>query len=110
MAYLKAGQMKITVSRETVTGTDMPGTRKLDFCEACVEKKSHRALFKPVGEVEAKKRLELVHSDVAGLMRTQSFGRARYFVTFIDDCSRCVTLYPIHINWMCWISLKNAKQ
>ena len=95
MAHLNPGQMKIMVSRDMVTGTDMPGTGKLDFCEACAEGKSHRAPFKPVGEVQSKKRLELVHSDVAGPMKTESFGGARYFVTFIDDYSRCVTVYPI---------------
>ncbi len=64
---MHAGQMKTMFSREMVTGTDMPETRKLDFC---AEGKSHRALFKPVGEVQSKKRLELVHSDVAGPMKT----------------------------------------
>ena len=95
MAHLNAGQMKTMVSREMVTGVDIPETGKLDFCEACAEGKSHRAPFKPVGEVQSKKRLELVHSDVAGPMKTESLGGARYFVTFIDDFSRCVTVYPI---------------
>ena len=94
MAHLNAGQMKTMVSREMVTGTDMPRTGKLDFCEACAEGKSHRAPFKPVGEVQSKKRLQLVHSDVAGPMKTESFGDARYFVTFNDNYSRCVTVYP----------------
>ena len=35
MAHLNTSHMKTTVSREIVTGTDMPGTGKLDFCEAC---------------------------------------------------------------------------
>ena len=41
------------------------------------------------------RRLELIHSDVAGQMKTESFGGAKYFVTFIDDYSRCVTVYPM---------------
>ena len=57
--------------------------------------KSHRAPFKAVGEVQSKKGLELVHSDVGGPMKTESLGGARYFVTFIDEYSRCVTVYPI---------------
>ena len=57
MAHLNAGHIKTMVSNEIVTGTDMPGTGKLDFCEACVEGKSHRAPFKAVGEVQSKKRL-----------------------------------------------------
>ncbi|CAB3989710.1 Retrovirus-related Pol poly from transposon TNT 1-94 [Paramuricea clavata] len=60
MAHLDAGQTKTMVSREMVT----------------------------VGEVQSKKRLQLVHSDVGGPMKTESFGGARYFVTFIDDYSR----------------------
>ena len=85
MAHLNAGQMKTMVSREMVTGVDIPETGKLDFCEACAEGKSHRAPFKPVGEVQSKKRLELVHSDVARPMKAESLGGARYFVTFIDS-------------------------
>ena len=95
MYRLDAGQMKTMVSREVVTGVDIPETGKLNFCEACAEGKSHCAPFKPVREVQSKKRLELVHSDVAGPMKIESLGGARYFVTFIDDFSRCVTVYPI---------------
>ena len=98
MALLNAGQMKTMVSRETVTGVDIPEIGKLDFCEACAEGKSHRAPFKPVGEVQSKKRLELVHSDVAGPMKTESLGGARYFVTFIDDFSIRI---PLHRNRKC---------
>ena len=36
-----------------------------------------------------------MHSDVAGPMRTESFGGAKYFVTFVDDYTRCVTVYPM---------------
>jgi hypothetical protein len=87
--------MKIMASKELITGTDIPGTGKLSFCEACAEGKAHRALFKPVGEIKSRRRLELVHSDVAGPMKTESFGGAKYFVTFIDDYSRCVTVDPM---------------
>ena len=41
MGHLNSGQMKTMVSRDMVTGTDMPGMGKLDFCKACVEGKSH---------------------------------------------------------------------
>jgi transposase InsO family protein len=48
-----------------------------------------------VGEIKSRRRLELVHSDVSGPMKTESFGGAKYFVIFIDDYSRCVTVYPM---------------
>ena len=95
MAHLNVGQMKTMASKELTTCSDIPGTGKLSFCEACAEGKAHRAPFKPVGEIQSTRRLELVHSDVAGPMKTESFGGAKYFVTFIDDYSRCVTVYPM---------------
>ena len=95
MGHMNLPQMKTMVSKAIVTGIDISGTNKLDFCEACVKGKLHRAPFKAVGEVKSTKRLELVHSDVAGPMNTESFGGAKYFVTFIDDYSRCVSVYPI---------------
>ena len=45
MAHLNAGQMKIMASKELITDTDIPGTGKLSFCEACAEGKAHRAPF-----------------------------------------------------------------
>jgi hypothetical protein len=39
--------------------------------------------------------LEIVHSDVCGPFRTESLGKGRYFVTFIDDFSRYVTMYVL---------------
>lgn len=42
--------------------------------------------------------LELVHSDVCGLMHVPTMSGNRYFLTFIDDCSR-----------MCWIYLRNKS-
>ena len=32
--------------------------------------------------------LDLIHSDVAGPMPTKYINGCRYFLTFIDDCSR----------------------
>ena len=49
--------------------------------------------FKPVGVIKSTRKLKLVHSDVCGLMPTESFNGKRYFVTFIDDYSRCVKVY-----------------
>ena len=38
-------------------------------------------------------KLQLVYSDVCGPMQTQSFGGAKYFVTFIDNYTRCCAVY-----------------
>src|ERR1700737_5265919 len=39
--------------------------------------------------------LQLIHTDLCGPMRVTSLGGAKYFVSFIDDYSRRVTVYPI---------------
>ena len=52
-----------------------------------------RQAFKSVGEIRSKGRLQLVHSDVCSPMPTESIGGSRYFVTFIDDYSRCYRVF-----------------
>ena len=89
-----SGQRLAAISRnETVTGINIPNTAKLSFCEGCVEGKMHRQPFKPVGEIRSSRKLQLIHSDVCGPMQTESIGGHKYFVTFIDDYSRCCAVY-----------------
>ena len=65
----------------------------LSFCEGCVEGKMHKKPFNSVGEIRSKRKLQLVHSDVCGPMQTESLGKKKYYVTFIDDYSRCCAVY-----------------
>ena len=37
--------------------------------------------------------MELIHSDVCGPISVESIGGSKYFVTFIDDYSRCCAVY-----------------
>ncbi|CAL8994835.1 unnamed protein product [Prunus brigantina] len=60
-------------------------------CETCVMAKSHRTVF-PLSNNKAALSFELVHSDVWGLARVTSHG-FRWFVTFIDDCTRLTWVY-----------------
>ncbi|MCO5609186.1 hypothetical protein L7F22_063409 [Adiantum nelumboides] len=64
-------------------------------CEGCVLGKMHRFAFSQDGSVRATRKLQLVHSDVCGPMRTPSMGNSLYFVTFIDDFSRFCWVYPL---------------
>ncbi|NJS17139.1 MAG: hypothetical protein HC787_10725, partial [Nostocaceae cyanobacterium CSU_2_110] len=43
----------------------------------------------------SREKLMLIHSDMCGPMECKSFGGAKHFVTFINDCSRWVVVYPI---------------
>ncbi|MCO5561640.1 hypothetical protein L7F22_015261 [Adiantum nelumboides] len=64
-------------------------------CEGCVLGKMHRFAFSQDGSVRVTQKLQLVHSDVCGPMRTPSVGNSLYFVTFIDDFSRFCWVYPL---------------
>jgi len=92
LGHLCEQQMRRMVDKEMVTGVKLPKGCGLFFCVGCVEGKMHRKPFQPVG-VRSSRRLNLVHSDVCGPMLTESHGGHKYFVTFIDDYSRCCAVY-----------------
>ena len=75
-------------------GKNFPSTSSFDlpFCEGCAEGKMTRKTFDSVGEIRSKRKLELIHSDVCTI-ESPSIGGSKYFVTFIDDYSRCCAVY-----------------
>ncbi len=70
-------------------------TDNLEMCRSYMEGKMHRNAF-PMSTSRAKDVLELVHSDVCGPLNKETFGGARYFVTFVDDKSRKVWVHTMH--------------
>ncbi|KAL5583565.1 hypothetical protein UlMin_016007 [Ulmus minor] len=64
----------------------------LDFCEHCVLGKATRVKFSKSSNT-TKETLGYVHSDLWGPTQKESIGGCRYFITFIDDCSRKVWVY-----------------
>ena len=95
LGHLNRQQLNTLVDRDLASGIKLSTTSKLSFCEGCVEGKMQRKPFKPLTHQQSKKKLELVHSDVCGPLQAESIGGSRYFVTFIDDYSRCVSVYFI---------------
>ena len=67
--------------------------KDLGICETCAIGKITRSSFPKGKATRASELLGIIHSDVCGPMQTTTFGGAKYFVTFIDDCSRVVTIY-----------------
>ena len=57
--------------------------------------KQTRVSFKKHPPSRKSELLELVHSDVCGPLKVNSFSGALYFVTFIDDCSRKLWVYAL---------------
>ena len=67
---------------------------EIDFnrnCEIYVKVKMARECFKPVER--STKPLELIHSDVCDMKVVQTKGGKKYFITFIDDCTRYYYVY-----------------
>ena len=61
-------------------------------CSMCVEAKYAKKSFKLVTSRQSTL-LELVHSDLANFKNTASKGGKRYYITFVDDCSRYTKVY-----------------
>lgn len=93
LGHVSEQRLREMVTTDAVRGVNIPQKSRLSFCEGCVEGKMCRKPFKPVGEIQATRRLQRVHSDVCGPLSTESIGGRRYFVTFTDDFSRCSRVY-----------------
>lgn len=93
LGHINGSKLKEIARKGILKDLKIPLTAELSFCEGCVEGKMFRKPFKSLGEIRSTRRLELVHSDVCGPMQTESIGGKRYFVTFIDDYSRCCSIY-----------------
>lgn len=63
-------------------------------CVTCIKGKQTRRPIHDEG-TRATEILGLVHSDVLGPLKSESFSGARYLVTFVDDFSRKIFVYPL---------------
>ena len=63
------------------------------LCESCVLGKQSRRSFPKEASYRSRKPLQLIHADVCGPITPTSFGKNRYFLTFIDDFSRKTWVY-----------------
>ena len=93
LGHPSEGRLDNIVHKKLVTGINLLKASKMSFCQSCVEGKMCRKPFKSADSPCSAKKLDLVHSDVCGPMQTESFGGRKYFVTFIDDYSRCCAVY-----------------
>ena len=76
-------------------------------CKGCIEGKQHRIPFPKEGGRRSSEILGLVHTDVCGPMKTTSMGGARYFVTFIDDKTRRISVYFLKTKGECFEKFKH---
>jgi transposase InsO family protein len=65
-----------------------------DVCVDCIKGKQTKHTKKCA--TRSGRLLEIVHTDICGPFDSASFGREKYFITFIDDFSRYCYIYLLH--------------
>ncbi|KAM1739403.1 hypothetical protein ACFX11_015127 [Malus domestica] len=97
LGHLNLNSLKQLKEHDMVLG--LPELTMIDeICKGCVFGKHCRDAFPKEASWKATLPLELIHSDVCGPMQTTTKAGNRYFLTFIDDCTR-----------MCWIYFLRNK-
>lgn len=64
-----------------------------DFlCETCVKAKSHHAVF-PLSNKKTDISFSLIHTDVWGPAPQSMHNEKKWFISFVDDCTRVTWVY-----------------
>ena len=85
------GEQNVNKSVNVDLVKDMPiSKQEMTFCEPCAEGKARQQPNPKQCYTRSANILDLIHSDVCGPLKAQSFGGKGYFVTCTDDCSRFV--------------------
>jgi transposase InsO family protein len=79
------------------------------ICEGCVKGKHQRTSFPKDEATRASQLLEIVHTDLCGLMKTTSHSGAQYFLTFINDFSRKTHVYLLKAKGEAFEKFKQYK-
>jgi hypothetical protein len=82
----------LPILREIVIDLQEFSIEKHGVCKRCTLAKHVKATF-PSNEHRSKEILDLIHSDVCGLMLVVSIIGSMYYVSFIDDFSRKIWIY-----------------
>lgn len=86
LGHLNAGSMAL-MKNGMVSGIFF-NNDNFKICISYIDGKQTKLPFPQKSFNRSKEVLGLVHTDLCGSMPVKSFRGARYFFTFIDDCSR----------------------
>ncbi len=87
MGHANTKDITDAVRNNRVDGVKLMSSQRNLDCDICLHGKMTRTPF-PKKSNRKSELLDLVHTDVCGPMTTESIGRARYFVEFVDDHSK----------------------
>ena len=91
----RLGHMSQKRMKELLSKGKLPELKNVhfDMCESCIMGKQKKLSFLIGGRKLRATKLDLVHTDLWGPSPVASLGGSRYYITFIDDCSRKVWVY-----------------
>ncbi len=114
MAHVHPDGILTMARNNVVKGIEIPAKSKdKDICEACMAGKMHRAPIPRASTTRAEGLLELIHTDVSGPLPVPSKGGSLYFVTFIDDRSRYLTVFPMKSKsdcFSCFVKFRSSVE
>ena len=90
--HISVSSLETIARKKLVEGFDVDTTTQLTSCDACIQAKQTVSPFPKEAEGRSKIPGERIFSDVWGKIRTPSLGGAQYFISFIDDATRMVTV------------------
>lgn len=91
--HLNFNSLRQLKNKEMVNGLDRVAFGDQIKCDTCMKSKIHVKPFKSTSGEVSSNVIDLIHTDVCGPFSTTSLGGSRYFLTFIDDCSRRMFVY-----------------
>jgi hypothetical protein len=91
--HIAHAAIKHAVSNGFVTGIELDGDSKPEFCEACAKAKSARQPFPKESHTRSQKFGERVHWDLWGPASVKSLNGHYYVAARIDDATRETKLY-----------------
>jgi transposase InsO family protein len=91
LGHISRERLEKLVKDEILSNLDFTD---LGVCVDCIKGKQTKHTKK--GATRSTKLLEIIHTDICGSFDTPSFGKEKYFITFIDDFSRYGYIYLLH--------------
>ena len=91
--HLGMKSLEILKQKKLVDGINIDTSTAPSSCDACIQAKQTVLPFPQESENRSKIPGERTYSDVWGPARTQSIGGSRYYISFIDDATRTVTVF-----------------
>ena len=90
--HISVSGLQCTLSKHLVTGMMVNENDPPKFdCDACTQAKQTQAPFPRQSESRAEQLGDLTHTDLWEC-HTMGIHGVRYFISFIDDCSRCIAV------------------